>query len=108
MTQGHCPTPQTSPTYIAMNVMAAPAKPHWTEIWRILPEKRTPCGWPTCLKKQPPWVAFRNNDIYMVYGDESDPYEELQERKVRVFYKLKVNKDPALKNMTHEEGLWWW
>ena len=28
MTQGHCPTPQTSPTYIAMNVTAVPAKPH--------------------------------------------------------------------------------
>ena len=29
LTQGHCPTPQNSPTYIAMNaVAAAPAKPH--------------------------------------------------------------------------------
>ena len=28
VTQGHCPTPQTSPTYIAMNMTAAPAKPH--------------------------------------------------------------------------------
>ena len=28
-TQGHCPTPQNSPTYIAMNAVAAtPAKPH--------------------------------------------------------------------------------
>ena len=27
MTQGHCPTPQTSPTYIAMNAMAVPANP---------------------------------------------------------------------------------
>ena len=55
VTQGHCPTPQTSPTYIAMNVMAVPAKPHWMEIWGILPDKRRkPCGWPTCLKKQPP------------------------------------------------------
>ena len=58
---------------------------------------------PTCLKKQPPWVAFRNNDIYMVNGDESDPYEEPQERNVRVFYKLKVNEDPTSKNMPHEE-----
>ena len=28
MTQGHCPTPQTSHTYIAMNAMAVPVKPH--------------------------------------------------------------------------------
>ena len=28
MTQGHCPTPQTSPTYIVMNGTTVPAKPH--------------------------------------------------------------------------------
>ena len=33
LTQGHCPTPQTSPTYIAMNAMAVPAKPYQMEIW---------------------------------------------------------------------------
>ena len=39
--QGQCPTPQNSPTYLAMNaVAAAPAKPHRTEIWGILPDKR--------------------------------------------------------------------
>ena len=75
-----------------MNVMTVPAKPHQMEI-----QGRTPHGWPTCLKKQPPRVAFRNNDIYMVNGEESDPYEEPQERNVRVFYKLKVNEDPTSK-----------
>ena len=54
-------------------------------------------------KKQPSRVAFRNNDIYIVNGEESDPYEEPQERNVRVFYKFKVNKDPTSKNMLHEE-----
>ena len=39
----------------------------------------------------------------MVNGEESDPYEELKEQNVRVFYKLKVNKDPTLKNMPHKE-----
>ena len=39
----------------------------------------------------------------MVDGKESDPYEEPQERNVRVLYKLKVNEDPTLKNMPHEE-----
>ena len=35
--------------------------------------------------------------------EESDLYEEPQERKMRVLYKLKVNEDPASKNMPHEE-----
>ena len=53
VTQGHCPTPQNSLTYLAMNVAAVtPAKPHRTEIWGILPDKRIiPRRWPTCLKK---------------------------------------------------------
>ena len=74
------------------------------EIWGILPNKRrTSHGWPACLKKQPPRVAFRNNDIYIVNSEESDPNEEPQEQNVRVFYKLKVNEDPTSKNMPHEE-----
>ena len=39
----------------------------------------------------------------MVNGKHSDPYEEPQERNVRVFFKLKVNEDPTLKNMPLEE-----
>ena len=74
------------------------------EIWGILLDKRrTPHGWPTCLKKQPLRVAFRNNDIYMINDEESNPYEEPQERNMRVLYKLKVNEDPTSKNMPHEE-----
>ena len=55
-TQGHCPTPQKSPTYLAMNAAAAaPAKPHRTEIQGILPDKsKVPHGWPACLRRQPP------------------------------------------------------
>ena len=84
VTQGHCPTPQTSPTYIDMNA-AAPAKPHQMEIWGILPDKRrTLHRWPTCLKKQPPRVAFRKNDIYMINDEDSDPYEESRERNISV------------------------
>ena len=60
-------------------------------------------GWPTCLKKQPPRVAFRNNDIYMVNGEDIDLYKEPQDRNLRVFYKLKVNKDPVSKNVPHKE-----
>ena len=105
VTQGHCPTPQNSPTYIAMNAAAStPAKPHQSEIWGILPDKRRiPHGWPTCLKKQPPKVAFKNNDIYMINDKESNTYEEPKERNLRVMYKLKVSEDPASKNMPHEE-----
>ena len=77
MTQEHCPTPQNSPTYLPMKAAAAaPAKPHRTEIWGILLDKRkVPCGWPACLRRQPPGVAFRNNDIYMVNDKEVDIYE---------------------------------
>ena len=104
MTEGHCPTPQSSPMYLVMNAAAAtPAKPNRTDIWGILPyKKRVPHGWPPCLRKQPPRVTFKNNDIYMV-NDESDIYEELKKRHPRVMYKLKVSKDPTSKNMPHEE-----
>ena len=81
-----------------------PAKPQQTEIWGILPHKRRiPHGWPVCLKKQPPRVAFKNNDIYMINDKGSDTYEEPKERNLRVMYKLKVCKDPTSKNIPHEE-----
>ena len=57
MTQGHCPKPQNSPTYLSMYTaaVAAPAKPHRTEIWGILLDKRkVPHGWQACLRRQPP------------------------------------------------------
>ena len=84
--QGHCPTPQNSPTYLAMNAVAvAPAKPHRTEIWGILPDKRkVNRGWPACLRRQPPRVAFKNNDIYMVNNEEANNYEEPRERHPKV------------------------
>ena len=63
-----------------------------------------PVDGPCVLRKQPPRVAeFKNNDIYMVNNEESDTYEELKERHPRVMYKLKVSKDPASKNIPHEE-----
>ena len=62
-----------------------------------------PHRWPACLKKQPPRVAFKNNDIYMINDEQSDPYEEAKERNMRVLYKCKVNKDPTFKNVPHEE-----
>ena len=103
MTQGHCLTPQNSPTYLAMNA-AAPAKPHRTEIWGILLDKRkVPHGWPACLRRQPPRVAFKNNDIYMVNDEEANSYEEPRERHPKVQYKLKICDNPASKNMSHEE-----
>ena len=94
MTQGHCPPPQNSPTYLAMNAAAAaPTKPHRTEIWGILPDKRkVPRGWPACLRRQPPRVAFKNNDIYMVNDEEASNYEEPRKRHPEVQYKLRVCK----------------
>ena len=105
LTQGHCPTPQNSPTYLAMNAVAvAPAKPHRTEIQGILLDKRkVPCGCPACLRRQPPREAFKNNDIYMVNNEEPSNYEEPRERHPKVQYKLRVCKNPAAKNMPHKE-----
>ena len=104
-TQGHCPTPQNSPTYLAMNaVTVASAKPHRIEIWGILPDKRkVQHGWPACLRRQPHRVAFRNNVIYMVNDEEPSNYEEPKERHPKVQYKLRVCKNPAAKNMPHME-----
>ena len=105
MTQGHCPTPQNSPTYLPMNVMVVtPAKPHRAKILGILLDKRkVPHGWPACLRRQPPRVAFRNNDIYMVNDEEVDSYKEPRERHPKVQYKLKICNNPASKNLPHEE-----
>ena len=91
MTQGHCPIPQNNPTYLPMNAAAAtPAKPHRTKIQGILPDKsRVPHRWPACLRRQPPKVAFKNNDIYMVNDEEGDIYEEPKERHPRVFVQAK-------------------
>ena len=105
LTQGHCPTPQNSPTYLAMNALAvAPVKPHRTEILGILPDKRkVPHGWPACLRRQPSRVVLKNNDIYVVNNKEPSNYEEPRERHPKVQYKLRVCKNPAAKNIPHEE-----
>ena len=105
LTQGHCPTPQNSPTCLAMNTAAAaPAKPHRAEIWGILLDrKKVPHGWPACLRRQTPRVAFKNNDIYMVNDEEPSNYEEPMERHPKVQYKLRVCKNPTAKNMPHKE-----
>ena len=67
----------------------------------ILPDKRrVPCGWSACLRRQPPRVAFRNNDIYVV---EDEDYEEPRERHPKVQYKLKLADNPAAQNIPHEE-----
>ena len=106
LTQEYCPTPQNSPTHVQMNSAAAvaPTKPHRNKIWGILPDKRkVPCGWPACLRRQPPRVAFKNNDIYIVDDEESSNYKERRERHPKVQYKLRVCKNSAAKNMPHEE-----
>ena len=78
-----------------------PAKPHQTEIQEILPDKRkVPHGWPACLRRQPPRVAFRNNDIYIV---DDEQYKEPKERHPKIQYKLKVCGNPIAQNMPHEE-----
>ena len=98
-----CPTPQNSPTHTPKSSVSttSPAKPHRNEVWGILPDKRrVPHGWPACLRRQPPRVAFRNNNIYVV---EDEEYEELRERHPKVQYKLRVSDNPAAQNIPHEE-----
>ena len=106
ITQEQCSTPQNSPTHAPMNTtsaVAVPAKPHRTKIWGILLDKRkVPHGWPACLRRQPPSVAFKNNDIYIVDDEESSNYEELRVRHPKVQYKLRVCKNSAAKNMPHK------
>ena len=106
-TQEQCPTPQNSPTYMLMKTTTSevvPAKPHRTKIWGILLDKRkVPCGWTACLRRQPPRVAFKNNNIYVVDDEESRNYEEPRERHPKVQYKLQVCNNPTAKNMPHEE-----
>ena len=78
-----------------------PAKPHRNEVQGILPDKRrVPHGWPACLRRQTPRVAFRNNDIYVV---EDEDYEEPKERHPKVQYKLRLCDNPAAQNMPHKE-----
>ena len=95
-----CSTPQNSPAH-ASKLPVSPAKPHGNEVWGILPDKRrVPCGWPACLRRQPPRVAFQNNDIYIV---DDEKYEEPRERQPKAQYKLKLCDNPAAQNMPHEE-----
>ena len=96
-----CPTPQNSPTHVS-KLPVSPAKPHRNEVWGILLDKRrVPHGWPACLRRQPPRVAFQNNDIYIVDDEE---YEEPKERQPKVQYKLKLCDNPTAQNMPHEEN----
>ena len=86
--QEQSPTPQNSPTLTPKSSvsMTPPAKPHRNEIWGILLDKRrVPHGWPACLRRQPPSIAFRNNDIYVIDDEE---YKEPRERYPKVQYKL--------------------
>ena len=99
-----CPTPQNSPTHTPKSsvLTTTPAKPHRNEVWGILLDKRrVPCGCPACLRRQPPRVAFRNNNIYVI---EDKVYEELRERHPKIQYKLLVCDNPAAQNMPHEEN----
>ena len=95
-----CPTPQKSPTHIAKPPVST-SKSHKNKIRGTLPDKRrVPRGCPACLRRQPPRVAFRNNDIYIVDDEE---YEEPRERQPKVQYKLRLADNPAAQNMPHEE-----
>ena len=66
MIQNNCPTPQTSPTYLAMMTASGPMKQPLKEIRGILlDKKKMPHRWPACLKKTSQKVAFGNHEIYI-------------------------------------------
>ena len=95
------PTPQNNPIHTPRSSVSTtpPAKPHRNEVQgTLLDKRRVPHGWPACLRRQPPRVASRNNDIYVI---EDKEYEELRDPKVQ--YKLWVCDNPAAQNMPHEE-----
>ena len=101
--QEQCPTPQNSPTHTLKSSVSTttPAKPHRNEIQGDSSrQKKSTRGWPACLRRQPPRVAFRNNDIYIIDDEE---YEEPRERHPKVQYKLRICDNPAAQNMPHEE-----
>ena len=97
MIQNNCPTSQTSPDYLTMIAALEQMKQPLKEIKGILPEKKKmPHGWPACLKRTPPKVAFRYNDICIIQKGEDEHHykepkepQEPQEKNMRVFYRLK-------------------
>ena len=76
-------SPPLCTDYIAMSAATTDlTKPHLTEVRGIIPEKKkTPRGWPPCLKRSSPKARFHNNDIYVVHTNEDEHhYEEPKEK----------------------------
>ena len=87
-----CPTPQTSPEYITMVVSLQQTKQPTNEVRGILPERRkTPNGWPKCLRKTPLKLVPRNNDLYNTQKIENHHYEEPEDKDSRVFFNMQNN-----------------
>ena len=65
---------------------------HPSEVRGILPERRkTPHGWPKCLRKTPPKKILRNNDLYNTQKIENRHYEEPKEKDNKVFFNMQNN-----------------
>ena len=62
-----------------------------------------PCGWPKCLKRTPPKIALRSNDLYNMQKAENHHYEEPQEPQQkdnnRVFLRCKLMSKVICKKM---------
>ena len=105
MIKNNCPTPQTSPNYITMVTSPQQAKQPMQEVRGILPVRRKmPHGWPKCLKRTPPKIALRKNDLYKIQKVENHHYEALQEPqekdKNKVFFKMQINEQSNI----HEDA----
>ena len=102
-----CPKPQTSPEYIMVVASPQQAKQLTTVVRGILPKRRkTPHGWPKCLRRTPPKLVLRNNNLYNTEKIENHYYEELQEKDNRVFLNMQNNmQNNVQSNMQREDEI---
>ena len=78
------------------------------EVRGILPERRkTPHGWPRCLRRTPPNMVLRNNDLCNINENiENHHYKELQEEDNTVFFNIQVNVQSNVQsNMQREDEI---
>ena len=74
------------------------------EVRGILPERRKlPHGWPKCLKRTPPKLVLRNNNLCNTEKIENHHYEEPQENDNRVFFNIQNNMQNNVQNNMQRE-----
>ena len=65
-----------------------------------------PCGWPKCLRRTPPKLILRDNDLYNTEKIENHHYKEPQEKGNRVFFNIQNNmQNNGQSNMQREDEI---